>query len=455
LTLLRAAENIRENMAATSKPPGPRFPWLTFAAVYFNPLDALTRAVRKYGDVVHMELHGRHHFLFNHPDYVRAVLLDDNLRRSVQPPLKRILGQGLLCSKGKRRHEQRRLLQPAFHTQRIAAFAEVMAAESARLRDRWQGGATVDVHEEMLRLTMRIVGRTLFNVDFESEAAELGDALDTVVATTSMKYAMIESLQKRIPLFRNRRLLDARRRLDEMIYEMIAQRRAAEHDQPDLLSMLVQIRDSSDAPKWMNDEQIRDEILTMFVAGHETNANALMWTWYLLAENPAAAEKLRAELDAVLGGRSPSMADLEKLRYTRMVFSEAMRIYPPVWIMGRRALRDTKVGDYFVPDRSHVHVSQFLMHRDARYFPDPERFDPERWTSEAAAARPRFSYFPFGGGPLQCIGEGFAWTEGLLVIATLASRWRMRLAPGHRVELKPQITLRSRFGMKMILEQRK
>ncbi len=444
-------------MMATKNPPGPKLPWFTFLAMYRDPLRSLKRAVDRYGDVVHLGLAGRHYFLLNHPDYIRAILLDqDGMRRSVHPPLKRFLGNGLLSSQYGFHQRQRRLIQPAFHKERIAAFGEVMISESARCSDRWRNGATVDMSEEMIRLTMRIVGKTLFNVDFESEATELGEALDTVVATTTrMDYAVVRELQKRIPLFRSRRFERARERLDQLMYQMIAERRAGGLEQPDLLSMLVRIRASEDAPGGMTDTQVRDEILTLFTAGHETIAKALMWTWYLLAENPDVADKLHAELDSVLAGRLPSAGDLEKLSYTRMVFSESMRIFPPVWIMGRRAMRETAIGEYVIPKGSHIHVSQFLMHRDARYFPDPERFDPQRWTPEAIAARPKFSYFPFGGGGLQCIGEGFAWTEGMLVMATLAGRWRMKVVPGHRIELEPRITLHSRHGMPMILEKRK
>ena len=205
----------------------------------------------------------------------------------------------------------------------------------------------------------------------------------------------------------------------------------------------------------MNDEKIRDQILTFFVGGHETIATALTWTWYLLATNPKVTEKLHAELDAVLQGRSPVVEDLEKLSYSKMVFTESMRIFPPVWIMGRRVLSDLNLDGHIIPKDSYVHLSQFLMHRDARYFPDPERFDPERWTAEASAELPRFCYFPFGGGGLQCIGEGFAWMQALLMIGVLARQWRMRIKRRFRLQLEPQLTLRSRYGMPMILERRK
>jgi cytochrome P450 len=303
---------------------------------------------------------------------------------------------------------------------------------------------------------MSIIGKYLFDADLNSEARELGEMIDTmVVATTRMDFALFSSIQKRLPFLRNRRLEHVRERLDQLVYQMIADRRAGKGGQSDLLSMLVQLRDSDDAPPRLTDKQIRDEVLTLFTAGHETIANGLMWTWYLLSQNPDAEKKLHAEIDRVLGGRLPTVADLDQLTYTRMVFSESMRLYPPVWIMGRRVRRDTPVGDYVMPFDCSVHVSQFLIHRDARFFPEPERFDPERWTPEGIASRPRYSYFPFGGGALQCIGEGFAWTEGLLVIATLASRWRMRLVAGHRIELEPRITLRSRYGMRMTMERRR
>lgn len=444
-------------MPATRKPPGPRFPWIAFLGVYLNPLPTLARAVRKYGDIVCLRVAGRDHFLLNHPDHVRAILLDqDYMRRSVHPPLKKFLGKGLLSSEGRFHQRQRKLLQPAFHKDRIAAFGETMMQESQRLSDTWKDGATVDLRHEMLHLTMGIIGRYLFNADLNSDARELGEVIDAVVVTTTrMDFAFYSSVQKRLPFLRNRRLERARERLDQLVYQMIAERRAGKGGESDLLSVLVRMRDSEDAPQGMTDKQIRDEVLTLFTAGHETISNGLMWTWYLLSQNPDAEKKLHAELDRVLGGRLPTVADLDQLTYTRMVFSESMRLYPPVWIMGRRVRRDTPVGDYIMPFDSSVHVSQFLVHRDARFFPDPERFDPERWTPEAIASRPRCSYFPFGGGALQCIGEGFAWTEALLVIATLASRWRMRLVAGHRIELEPRITLRSRYGMPMILERRR
>jgi cytochrome P450 len=442
-------------MLATTKLPGPKISWLAYAALYRDPLGYLTRAARKYGDIVHLAIAHRHDFLLNHPDYIRAILLDqDGMRRSVPRPLQRIWGQGLLTSRGKIHKRQRALLQPVFQKHRIAALGEVMSREIVRRSDLWRDGATVEMADEMTRLAISISGKTLFNVDLESEEIEVRDALITVFAATRFNNLLLASkLLERLPLPANRRFRRAAQRLDQFIFELIADRHARSTDQPDLLSVLVRMSEKS--PKKMTDRKVRDQILTFFLAGHETVASALTWTWYLLAANPDVTEKLHSELNKVLNGRLPEVSDLESLSYAKMVFAESMRIYPPVWIIGRCALRDVNINGHIIPKGSYVHVSQFLMHRDPRYFPEPERFDPERWTSEATAARPRFSYFPFGGGGLQCIGEGFAWTQALLVIATLASRWRMQLVPGHRIELEPQVTLRSRYGMPMTLERRK
>ncbi|HKC65273.1 MAG TPA: cytochrome P450, partial [Pyrinomonadaceae bacterium] len=246
----------------------------------------------------------------------------------------------------------------------------------------------------------------------------------------------------------------AKERLDATIYRIIEERRACNVDRGDLLSMLLSARDVEDDGGQMTDLQVRDEVMTLFLAGHETTANALTWTWYLLSEHPEVEAKLHEELDAVLEGRTPTIEDLPRLSYTEMVLMESIRLYPPAWAIGRLALKDHEIGDYTIPAKSLVLLSPYVTHRDARFFPEPDRFDPERWTVEARDARTQFSYFPFGGGPRRCIGEGFAWMEGILLIASFAREWRMRLIPNHRVEPNPVITLRPKFGMKMRIEKR-
>jgi len=443
-------------MLATAKPSGPKNPWLAYATLYRDPLGYLTRAARKHGDVVHLKIGRKSDFLLNRPDLVRAALLDHekNLRRCVNRPLRRLLGTGLLTCRSERHKQQRALLQPIFTRERIVALGDVMVGQTTRWAKKWHEGATVDMAEEMTELAMSITAKALFNVDLSSKSAELRDTLATLLQATRFKNLVVTSKQfEKLSLPFHRRFARAEEKLDTEIDAMIAERQNGACDAPDLLSTMLRLRRQSRIG--LTDEKMRDQILTFFTVGHETTATGLMWTWYLLSENLEVAKKLYSEVDHVLRDRLPSGPDCDRLQYTRMVFAESMRLYPPIWLMTRRAVRDVKISDLVIRNGSYVHLSPFVMHRDPRYFPDPERFDPERWTPEAAATRPKFSYFPFGGGPLQCIGEGFAWTEGILVISTLARKWQMRLVPGHRIELDPHITLRSRYGMPMILERRK
>ncbi|PYI49881.1 MAG: cytochrome P450 [Verrucomicrobia bacterium] len=435
--------------------PGPRNPWLAYAALYRDPLGYLTRAARKHGDVVHIKIGRKSDFLLNHPDLVRAALLDhENLRRCVHRPLRRVLGKGLLTCRGERHKKQRALLQPMFTRERIVALGDVMVGEITRRTDRWCEGATLDMAPEMLELAISIAGKALFDVDFSSKAAGLRDALVTVLQATRFNNLAVASKQfEKLSLPIHRRFARAAEKLETEIRAIIAERQKGASEGPDLLSIMVRLQKQS--RKGLTEQKIRDQILTFLMVGHETTATALMWTWYLLSENPEVAKKLYSEVDHVLGDRLPSGQDCDRLPYTRMVFAESMRLYPPVWLLTRRAVGDVKINGFVIRSGSYVHLSPFVMHRDPRYFPEPERFDPERWTPEAVAARPKFSYFPFGGGSLQCIGEGFGWMQGVLTIATLARRWQMRLVPGHRIELGPHITLRSRYGMPMKLERRR
>jgi len=435
--------------------PGPRNPWLAYAALYRDPLGYLTRAARKHGDVVHIKIGRKSDLLLNHPDLVRAALLDhENLRRCVHRPLRRVLGKGLLTCRGERHKKQRALLQPMFTRERIVALGDVMVGEIKRRTDRWREGATLDMAPEMLELAISIAGKALFDVDFSSKAAGLRDALVTVLQATRFNNLAVASKQfEKLSLPIHRRFARAAEKLETEIRAIIAERQKGASEGPDLLSIMVRLQKQS--RKGLTEQKIRDQILTFLMVGHETTATALMWTWYLLSENPEVAKKLYSEVDHVLGDRLPSGQDCDRLPYTRMVFAESMRLYPPVWLLTRRAVGDVKINGFVIRSGSYVHLSPFVMHRDPRYFPEPERFDPERWTPEAVAARPKFSYFPFGGGSLQCIGEGFGWMQGVLTIATLARRWQMRLVPGHRIELGPHITLRSRYGMPMKLERRR
>ena len=446
-------------MKALSYPPSPKAKPIVGHLMDFrrDPISFLVESARKYGDIVYFKFGPQDIFLINHPDYIRDVLVTHNqnfVKSRGLEMAKKFLGEGLLTSEGEFHRRQRRLAQPAFHHKRIKAYAEVMADYTARTRELWLDGSTLDISEEMMRLTLAIVGKTLFDADVESETKEIGEALTDIMQLFERITTPFPWLLEKLPLPSNFRFVKAKRRLDATIYRIINERRATGEDRGDLLSMLLLAQDEEGDKDSMTDLQLRDEAMTIFLAGHETTANALTWTWYLVSQHPEVEAKLHAEIDSVLGGNLPTAEDVARLRYTEMVFAEAMRLYPPAWTMGRRALADYQIDKYVLPAGSIILMSQYVMHHDSRYYPDPFKFDPERWTQEARTARPKFSYFPFGGGPRVCIGEPFAWMEGVLLIATIAQQWKMRLAEGQRAELKPMITLRPKYGMRMKIERR-
>lgn len=444
-------------------PPGPGRPLLgTLITPGRDPLGLFMRLANQYGDIVHFKLAGDHAYFLNHPQYIRDVLVTHQKNFTKSRGLeraKKLLGEGLLTAEGAAHLRQRRLLQPAFHRDRIAGYAAVMVDHAARMRERWQEGTTYDISHEMMRVTLSIVGKTLFNTDVESQADEVGVALTQVMQTFFVSLLpgadFIEKLP--IPVLRRSRL--ARERLDALIYQMIAARRASGVDHGDLLSTLLSVRDDESTqnesratqPAALTDQQIRDESMTLMLAGHETTANALTWAWYLLSENPDVESKLHEEIDRVLAGRLPAMADIPLLPFVECVVTEAMRLYPPAWIVGRRAIAEYRIGDYLAPARSLFFMSPYITHRDARFFPEPMRFNPDRWTPDFKASLPPFAYFPFGGGARKCIGDQFALMEGALVLTTIAQRWKLRLVPHHPVVPQPLITLRPKHGMKMTI----
>jgi cytochrome P450 len=448
-------------MTATAIAPGPK-PSLLDAFSYRpgrDPLAFFTNLARTYGDVVAYRLGNERLLFVNQPQYIKDVLITHNRNftkgRALQRT-KRLLGEGLLTSEGATHLRQRRLMQPAFHRDRIAAYADTMVAYADRLRGAWRDGATLDVAQEMNRLTLSIVGKTLFDADVESQAAEVGEALTGVMATFWMTMLPFSDLLEHLPVPKLRRGRAARAQLDKIIYGMIAERRRSQRDHGDLLSMLLSAQDeeAEGAAGRMSDVQVRDEAMTIFLAGHETTANALTWTWYLLSTAPHVEAKLHAEVDRVLQGRRPRMADIASLPFIERVVTESMRLYPPAWLIGRRAIADYELGPYVVPARTILVMSPFVTQRDGRFYTDPERFDPDRWTPEFRATLPKCAYFPFGGGPRQCIGESFAWMELILLVATIAQRWRLQLVPGHPVVPEPVVTLRTKHGVRMTVHQR-
>ncbi len=446
-------------LLTTEKPRGPRnLPILgNLAAFRARPIQFLCETAKEYGDLPYFRLGPYHAYLVNHPDFVQDILVSNQANFTKSRALQRakiLLGEGLLTSEGKFHLRQRRLVQPAFYRDRLAGYAAVMSDYAVRLRDRWSAGSTLDISHEMMRLTLAVVGKTLFSADVESEAPEIGQALTTVLKMFRMLMLPFSEYLEKLPLPSIRRFEKARDRLDQTIYGLIRERRKSGEDAGDLLSMLLLAQDEEADGAGMTDTQVRDEALTLFLAGHETTANALTWTWYLLSQNPDCEARLHQELDSVLAGRLPQMPDLPQLRYTEMVFAEAMRLYPPAWAIGRMSKAPFDLGGVHIGAKSICILSPYVMQRDPRWFPEPERFDPERWTPEARDSRPKFSYFPFGGGARVCIGERFAWMEGVLILATLAQKWKLRLADGQRVEPLPLITLRTKYGMRMIIQNR-
>ena len=421
-----------------------------------DPLRFLSSLARDYGPISQFRVGRLRFFLFTSPEAVREILVTNHDRMHKGRALQRakvLLGDGLLTSEDDLHKRQRKLVNPAFHRERLPGYAREMIAAAQRAAESWREGASIDMAAEMMTLTLDVVGRTLFSTDLRGQASEVGEAMHDIMTLMNRLISPFMSLLNYIPLPGTYRYWRARFRLEHAVGTMICERRASRRDHGDLLSMLLLARDEDGGPG-MTDRQVRDEAMTIFLAGHETTANALTWTWYLLAQNPAIEVRLHEELDAVLGGRAPTFADYRKLAYTERVLSESMRLFPPAWIVGRTAMEEVQIGGYTLPPRAILLVAQFLNHRDPAYFLDPEKFDPDRFLPDALAARPKLSYFPFGAGPRQCAGEAFAWMEGVLVLATLAQHWRARLIPNRPIELLPAITLRPKHGLHMTLERR-
>jgi cytochrome P450 len=440
--------------------PSPReFPFIGSVHRRFkSPLSFFEELKARFGDAARFRLFNERFILFSEPSLVNEVLVtkQHSFRKGkALEGARYFLGNSLLVSEGEEHTRQRRLIQPAFHRGRIAGYAQMMAELARRWTDQRRAGEELDLAVEMNRLTLAVVAETLFGSEVEAEAHEIAESLTVIIENFNRMLLPFWRWMRLIPTAENRRLMAAQERLETTIYRLIAQRRKDERDHGDLLSMLLAAEDAENPQKRLTDVEVRDQALTLFIAGHETTANALAWTWHLLTAHEAVRVKMKAELDAVLGpDRLPGLEDAARLPYTTAVFSESMRLYPPVWVVGRRALEDVTIGDYEVPRRTIVIVSQYILHRDERYWPDALEFRPERWLDGAAQeARPKFSYFPFGGGGRVCIGDAFAWTEGVILLAVMARSWRFEAVPGHPIELNPSVTLRPKYGLKMIVRE--
>jgi cytochrome P450 len=423
-----------------------------------NPITLFEHMVKTYGNASSYRVFNTPIIFLNEPEWVQEILVTKApqlTKERTQRRMKILLGEGLITSEGSFHMRQRRIAAPAFHRQRIQSYANVMAEQGAILREQWQAGATLDITQEMMHLSLEVVARTLFASEVTPEVRSISDEVNVVMDLYTYLISLPraeEYLHWPLPGFPKFRR--ARRRINTVMADMIARRRANSEDRGDLLSMLLAARDTEDDNSGMTDEQLRDEVVTIFLAGYETMANALTWTWYLLSQNPEVEARFHAEIDSALAGRLPTLEDIPRLNYVERVLAESMRLFPPVWAMGRQAAEDMEVGPFFIPKGTMLYVSQYLLQRDPRFFPDPLRFDPDRFLPEESARRPKFSYFPFGAGGRQCIGESFAWMEGTLLLATLAQKWKLRLLPDHPVDIQPKITLRQKHGMRMTVVPR-
>ncbi len=445
-----------DRRASAPLPPGPKGNLILGVMPEFNrdTLGFIERC-RDYGDVVRMRfLYLTVHFLYN-PDHIEYVLSTNAKNfiksRSLRSPFfQRLVGNGLLTSEGEEWKRQRRLAQPAFHRQRISAYGHVMVEYTTRMISSWRADEERDIHRDMMRLTLEIVVKTLFNADVSGDADKVGRVLSQMVKPFASQATLKWILDNRLPTPTHRRFNAAAREIDEIVYRIIAERRSSGSDQGDLLSMLLAAHDEDGSQ--MTDRQLRDEVMTLFLAGHETTALTLSWAWYLLAQNPEVEAKFHAELDEVLDGRLPTVADLARLKYTEMIAKESMRLYPPAYGVGREAIQEFELGGYRVPAKSQLFMFQWVTQRDPRFFPDPERFCPERWTEDFSSSLPKYAYFPFGGGPRACIGNYFAMMEVVLLLATIGQRFRFSLLPDRPVSLMPAMSLRPRDGIRVRVE---
>lgn len=440
-------------------PPGPKGHFLLGCAreLARSTPEHAENCLREYGDIVSYRFLHVPIIQITHPDHIEEVLLRNaaNFHKSRDyGALRFFLGNGLLTNEGTFWQKQRQLIQPAFRHENIATYAGIMMDSAAKHLARWKDAERRDLHHEMSELTLDVVTKSLFGTKLAHDARAIGEEVAVAMEQFQGQAALCFVFPDGFPIPKTPRLLRSKKRLDEVVLSIIHERRKCKTTADDLLQRLLDAQD--EAGRRMSDEQLKDEVMTLFLAGHETTANALSWTWYLLAQNPEVEQALAAELDSVLAGRAPTLADLPRLPYTEMVVKESMRLYPPAWGIGRRALSDFELGGYGIPAGTNVFIMQWVTQRDARFFPEPLRFDPERWREDPIRRGkiPRFAYFPFGGGPRVCIGAGFAMMEATLLLATIAQRYRFSLAAEAKVAPLFSVTLRPKYGLPMIVHRR-
>jgi cytochrome P450 len=447
-------------------PPGPTdiLPYAMARKFLQDPLKTLINISRTYGNIAHFKFGRQNVYFINHPDYIEDVLVTNykNFIKSKGLQVsKRLLGNGLVTSEGEYHDRQRHLIQPTFYPKRIKSYADVMIKQALNVSSSWRNGTVIDIHKEMTHLTLAIICKAVLGYDVKPEVDEVGDALLTCMNYFNRLLMPFGELIEKIPILPiNKGFRQAKTKLDSIVYRMINEHRTkldkSQEKEDDLLFTLLQAQDEEAGIGRMTDQQLRDEVMTIFLAGHETTANALTWTLYLLSEHPTIEKRLQEEIYSILGDDRVSVTadDVPKLEYTQKIVTESLRLYPPAWALGRQAINDYEVGGYTIPKGSIILMSQYVLHRNPRYFHEPDRFYPDRWTEEFKKQLPRFTFFPFGGGIRGCIGEPFAWMEAILLISTLCRQWKMKHVPSHKVVLKPLITLRPKYGMCMKITKR-
>ena len=445
-------------MTSSSLPRGPNgYPLLGHASSLLrDALEFLRQCAGKYGDPVPLRFFGKPVLFVNHPDTIAHVLATSH-RKIVKGIARRsdhiLLGDGISLSEGDAWLRERRLMQPAFYRERVATYGEDMVTLTERMLEAWRDGETRDIYVEMSNLTLAIVGKTLLGIDVWDDAPDLATAIVSALACRDAHARSVSMLlPPSLPTPTNLRMRLARRKIDDIVQRVIDARRTANDDHDDLLALLLRAQDENGGT--MTDQQVRNEILTIFVGGHETVADLLSWTWYLLSQHPEVEARLLAEFDTSLGGRLPTVSDLPRLPYAAMVVSEVLRLYPPASVLMREAVADFEIGARRVTRGTEIVVSPWVIHRDPRYFADPEEFNPDRWADGLASRLPRYAYLPFGGGPRLCIGRSFAMMEAVLVLAAVAQRFHLELQPGHRVVAETIPTLHPNFGLRMVLHRR-
>ncbi len=458
-----ATEPVLRGRVGGSYPEGPTFLSRVLAGDLFrlNPLPFITASAQRYGDLIHLRAAGRHVFQCNHPDLVQEFLVRDarhHDRGIVMQKAQLVLGQGLLSSEDPHHMRQRRLAQPAFHRDRIAAYGSIIGDYAGQLLASWNDGETRDLHQDMQLLSLRIVGKTLFNSEMEADNRRIGHAIEAFMAFLPLAFLPASELLYKLPLPMMNRIRQSRLDLDTLIYRLIAERRADGADRGDLLSMLMASQDTEEGTGGMSDEQVRDECVTALLAGNETTANGLSFALWLIARHPDAQARLQVEASQALARRPATAADYPALPFAHACFAEAMRLYPPVWTIARTAAEEYQWRGFRVPRGSILLAPQWVVHRDPRFWPQPEAFRPERFLDgdREKESRPKFAYFPFAAGSRQCIGEGLAWMEGVLILATIARDWTLVSRPDSpsALRLDPKVTLRPRDGVSLQVNRR-